>query len=70
MPMRKKKQSKKKPPKKKVKRQSKPKGLQSKVQPEPGVLNEGAPFVPQSTTPTLSPGEVGHWNHEHDEELG
>jgi hypothetical protein len=69
--MPKKKQPKKTTPKKKVKRRSKPKDPQPKVQPMPGVLNEGAPFVQQSpTTPSVSPGEVGHWNHEHDEELG
>jgi hypothetical protein len=27
------------------------------------MMSEGIPAVPQSTKPSVSPGEVGHWNH-------
>jgi len=29
----------------------------------PGAINEGVPTVPQPTKPSVSPGDVGHWNH-------
>ena len=32
----------------------------------PGAIQEGVPIVPQPTKPSVSPGEVGHWNHPED----
>ncbi len=37
--------------------------VQPDVQPAPGILNEGIPTVPQATKPSVSPDQVGHWNH-------
>lgn len=33
------------------------------VEPAPGNLNEGIPAVPQPAKSSVSPGDIGHWNH-------
>jgi hypothetical protein len=33
------------------------------AQPAPGILIEGSLTVQQTTRPSASPGNVGHWNH-------
>jgi len=54
----------KRPPKKKLKK-LKPKSKKGKdpIQPAPGTLSEGTPMAQQPTKPSISPDEVGHWDH-------
>jgi hypothetical protein len=62
MPKKPKKKRKAKPSKPKKRMLSRPK--KGNLQTAPGVLVEGAPLtVPQSTNQSVSPGDVGHWNH-------